>query len=48
MEIVLGLAVIFCVWGCGATCWHLGHRVGIENAVQHMMDQGMLPNVEPD
>ena len=42
MSIELISIILFSVWGCGMTCWHLGHRAGIENAVQHMMDEGMI------
>ena len=46
MDYGLLILTLFCIVGCGATSWHLGHRVGIEDAVQHMMDNGMLPDVE--
>jgi len=42
MSIELISIILFSVWGCGMTCWHLGRRVGIEDAVQHMMDEGMI------
>ena len=48
MELLLGTAVMLCILGCGMTCYFLGHRVGIEDAVQHLMDNGMLPDVEQD
>lgn len=46
MDYGLFILTLFCIVGCGATSWHLGRRVGIEDAVQHMMDNGMLPDVE--
>lgn len=31
-----------CMLGCAATSWHLGRRVGIENAVSYLVDEGVL------
>ncbi len=42
MSIELISIILFSVWGCGMTCWHLGRHVGIEDAVQHMMDEGLI------
>ena len=42
MDYTLIIIILFSVWGCGITCWFMGQRAGIENAVQHMIDQGMI------
>ena len=42
MSIDLIALILFCVWGCGLTTYHLGRRVGIEDAVQHMADSGII------
>ena len=34
--------ILFSVWGCGMTCYHLGRQVGIEDALQHMSDEGLI------
>ena len=34
--------ILFSVWGCGMTCYHLGRQVRIEDAVQHMSDEGLI------
>ena len=36
-----------CMFGCAGVSWHLGRRVGIENAVSYLVDQGVL-DVEED
>ena len=42
MSIDLVAIILFCVWGCGLTTYHLGRQVGIEDAVQHMSDAGLI------
>lgn len=34
--------ILFSVWGCGMTCYHLGRQVGIQDAVEHMANEGMI------
>lgn len=33
---------IFCLLGCGISAWYLGHREGIEDAVQYFIDNGII------
>ena len=47
MTIQLIIIVLFSVWGCGMTCYHLGRKAGIEDAVQHLIDEGRI-DVTPD
>tara|TARA_B110000483_G_C17808359_1_gene394148 strand:+ start:165 stop:305 length:141 start_codon:yes stop_codon:yes gene_type:complete len=42
MSVELIGVILLCVWGCGLHCYHLGRRVGIEDAVQHMANEGMI------
>ena len=42
MDYGLLFLTLFCIVGCGAPSWHLGHRVGIENSVQYMVDNKMI------
>lgn len=42
MSVELVFIILFSVWGCGMTTYHLGRRVGIEDAVQHMANEGMI------
>jgi len=42
MSAELVFIILFSVWGCGMTTYHLGRRVGIEDAVQHMADSGII------
>ena len=41
------LIFAICMFGCAGVSWHLGRRVGIENAVSYLVDQGVL-EVEED
>jgi len=36
-----------CMFGCSLTAFHLGRREGIENAVQYLIDTGVL-EVDPE
>jgi hypothetical protein len=42
MSIDLVAIILFSVWGCGMTTYHLGRRVGIEDTVQHMANEGII------
>ena len=42
MSVELVVIVLFCVWGCGLNCYHLGRTVGIQDAVQHMANEGII------
>ena len=42
MDIWLISIILFCIWGCGMTCYHLGRNVVIEDAVNHMEKEGFL------
>ena len=44
LETTLAAFVVFglCLVGCGTHCWHLGRRVGIQHAVDYLVDQGHL------
>jgi len=33
---------IFCLVGCGAHCWRLGQREGIEGALAYMVNAGII------
>lgn len=33
---------LFCLIGCGITTWNLGHRDGVEDAVQYFIDNGVI------
>jgi len=40
---LLELAVLcFCLVGCGLTCHNLGKREGVEQTVEHLIDQGLI------
>ena len=40
---MLELAVLmFCIIGCGMTCYNLGKQEGIESTIEHLVDQGMI------
>lgn len=42
-EYMLEYAVfIFCMIGCGYTCYALGKQEGIETTIEHLVDEGML------
>ena len=36
----------FCLIGCGAHCWHLGKKVGIEGTVNYLVERGLLEVVD--
>jgi|TARA_R110001592_G_scaffold348018_1_gene641894 hypothetical protein len=40
--------ILFCITGCGLTAYHLGRRVGIEDAVEHMVQEGLLEVVDEE
>jgi hypothetical protein len=42
MALDLGILLLFCVWGCGMTCYRLGRRAGIEDAVEQMVRDGLV------
>ena len=44
METTLAAFVVFglCLIGCGTHCWYLGRRVGIQHAVDYLVDKGHL------
>ena len=44
MEITLTAFTLFalCLIGCGTHCWYLGRRVGIQYAVDYLVEQGHL------
>lgn len=44
METTLAAFVIFafCLVGCGATCWHLGRKVGVKGAVDYLIEEGLI------
>ena len=45
---MLELSVLmFCMIGCGMTCYNLGKQEGIESTIEHLVDQGMI-QVEED
>jgi len=33
---------IFCMIGCGVSCWQLGKAHGIQETVVYLVDEGML------
>jgi hypothetical protein len=33
---------IFCLLGCGAHCWRLGQKEGIEGALTYLADAGVI------
>jgi len=39
---------VFCLVGCGLTSFFLGRQAGIEGAVQHFIDIGLLEIEEPE
>lgn len=42
MDTTLVCIILFCVWGCGLQCYHIGRNSGISDAVQHMSDEGLI------
>lgn len=44
MEVSLPVFVIFCLCliGCGVHSWYVGRRVGIEHAVDYLVENGEL------
>ena len=44
METTLAAFIVFglCLIGCGTQCWYLGRRVGIQHAVDYLVDNGQL------
>ena len=44
MELSLTAFTLFaiCMAGCGIHCWYLGRRVGIQYAVDYLVDNGHL------
>ena len=44
LETTLTAFVVFalCLVGCGMQCWYLGRRVGIQHAVDYLVDSGHL------
>jgi len=36
------LIFIFCLLGCGISTWYLGHKEGVEDAVQYFIDNGVI------
>tara|TARA_R110002073_G_scaffold5739_3_gene35328 strand:+ start:1614 stop:1760 length:147 start_codon:yes stop_codon:yes gene_type:complete len=41
--LVVELAVLmFCMIGCGMTCYALGKQEGVERTIEHLVDHGML------
>lgn len=45
---MLELSVLmFCMIGCGMTCYNLGKQEGIESTIEHLVDQGMI-QIEED
>ena len=39
---------VFCLVGCGLTSFFVGRQAGIEGAVQHFIDIGLLEIEEPE
>ena len=39
---------IFCMLGLGITSYRLGHTAGMEDMVQHLVDEGILKVGEQD
>jgi hypothetical protein len=39
---------VFCMIGCGATCWELGRREGIQGTVIYLAERGILTVEEVD
>jgi len=39
MEIAI---FIFCLIGCGLSCYNLGKQEGIETTIEHLVDEGLL------
>ena len=44
LETTLAAFIVFglCLIGCGTQCWYLGRRVGIQHAVDYLVDNGQL------
>jgi hypothetical protein len=47
---MLSAYIVFgiCMVGCSATAWHLGRRVGIENTVTYLIENGTLTVEDSD
>lgn len=48
MDIYMVAIILFSVLGCGISCYHLGHKIGIHDSVTYLIDNGFLPGVESD
>ncbi len=42
MPLELLAIILFSVWGSGLTSYHLGRRVGIEDAIQQLAKEGII------
>lgn len=42
MDVWLVSIILFCVWGSGMTSYHLGRRVGIEDAIHQLAKEGLI------
>ena len=36
------IIAVFCIMGCGWTCWKLGHQAGIVNALNYLEKTGVI------
>ena len=42
-NFMMELAIfIFCLIGCGLSCYNLGKQEGIETTIEHLVDEGLL------
>lgn len=36
------IVFVFCLIGCAFSAWRLGHKEGVEDAIQYMLDHGLI------
>ena len=42
ITVMQGAIFIFCLIGCGITSWQLGKTHGIADAVEYLIDEGIV------
>jgi hypothetical protein len=42
MDTILFSIFLFCTLGCGLSSYHLGRRVGIEDTVTQLVNEGII------
>ena len=48
MELEQLAIFVFCLIGCGWSCWTLGHKSGIADTVAWLADEGIITVEEED